>query len=67
LGFRKNEKSRIFEKFYRTTISSSITQGTGLGLVITKYLTEGQGGKIWFDSQENIGTTFYFTLPKPLN
>lgn len=67
IGIPENEKSRIFEKFYRTTISSSITQGTGLGLVITKYLTEGQGGKIWFDSQENIGTTFYFTLPKPLN
>ncbi len=67
IGIPENEKNRIFEKFYRTTISSSITQGTGLGLVITKYLIEGQGGKIWFESQENIGTTFYFTLPKSLN
>ncbi len=67
IGIPENEKNRIFEKFYRTTISSLITQGTGLGLVITKYLIEGQGGKIWFESQENFGTTFYFTLPKILN
>jgi signal transduction histidine kinase len=64
IGIPENEKHKIFEKFYRTTISSSISQGIGLGLVITKYLVEGQGGKIWFESQENVGTTFYFTLPK---
>ena len=64
IGIPENEKHKIFEKFYRTTISSSISQGVGLGLVITKYLVEGQGGKIWFESQENVGTTFYFTLPK---
>jgi signal transduction histidine kinase len=64
IGIPENEKHKIFEKFYRTTISSSISQGIGLGLVITKYLVEGQGGKIWFESEENVGTTFYFTLPK---
>jgi signal transduction histidine kinase len=64
IGIPENEKHKIFEKFYRTTISSSISQGIGLGLVITKYLVEGQSGKIWFESQENVGTTFYFTLPK---
>jgi signal transduction histidine kinase len=64
IGIPENEKHKIFEKFYRTTIASSISQGIGLGLVITKYLVEGQGGKIWFESQENVGTTFYFTLPK---
>lgn len=67
IGIPENEKHRIFEKFYRTTTSSLITQGTGLGLVITKYLVEGQKGKIWFESQENIGTTFYLTLPKKLD
>jgi signal transduction histidine kinase len=67
IGIPENEKHKIFEKFYRTTISSSISQGVGLGLVITKYLVEGQGGKIWFESQENVGTTFYFTLPKNIN
>jgi signal transduction histidine kinase len=66
IGIPENEKHKIFEKFYRTTISSSISQGVGLGLVITKYLVEGQGGKIWFESQENVGTTFYFTLPKKI-
>ncbi|MCI4433356.1 MAG: sensor histidine kinase, partial [Nitrosopumilus sp.] len=38
--------------------------GTGLGLVVCKGLIEGLGGKIWFDSQKGVGTTFYFSLPK---
>ena len=64
IGIPENEKNKIFEKFYRTSITKNITQGTGLGLVITKYLVEGQGGKIWFESKENVGDSFYFTLPK---
>jgi signal transduction histidine kinase len=39
------------------------TEGSGLGLFITKNIIEAHGGKIWFDSEEGRGTTFYFTLP----
>ena len=38
-------------------------QGAGLGLTITKAYIEMLGGKIWVESEEGIGSTFYFTLP----
>ncbi|MEK7080536.1 MAG: ATP-binding protein, partial [Patescibacteria group bacterium] len=37
--------------------------GLGLGLFIAKKIIEGHGGNIWFDSEENKGSAFYFTLP----
>jgi len=39
------------------------TEGSGLGIFITKNIIEAHGGKIWFESEENKGTTFFFTLP----
>jgi signal transduction histidine kinase len=38
-------------------------EGSGLGLFITKNIIEAHGGRIWFNSEENKGATFYFTLP----
>ena len=63
IGIPEKDKPHIFEKFYRTSISMSFAPGTGLGLVIVKYLVEILGGKIWFESELSKGTTFYFTLP----
>lgn len=63
-GIPANQQDKIFTKFFRADNAQSlVNDGTGLGLYICKALTEQAGGKIWFDSTENKGTTFYVTLP----
>jgi len=65
VGIKKEKQSNIFKKFFQGDTSQTRKHGgTGLGLVVCKGLIEGLGGKIWFDSQEGVGTTFYFSIPK---
>lgn len=64
VGIPKSQESRIFTKFFRAeNVMRMETEGSGLGLFITKNIVESHGGKIWFISEENKGTTFNFTLP----
>lgn len=64
LGIPKKQQSRMFEKFFRAdNVQTAETEGTGLGLYIAKAIIEGHGGKIWFESEENVGTTFFVELP----
>jgi PAS domain S-box-containing protein len=64
IGIPKNQTNMIFERFRQVenAIPDSI-KGTGLGLSIAKSYVEMLGGKIWFDSIEGKGTSFYFTIP----
>lgn len=63
-GFPPAKKELLFQSF--SQIDSSVTRrygGTGLGLVISKGIVERMGGRIWAESEEGIGSRFFFTLP----
>lgn len=64
VGIPADEQSKLFSRFYRGSNATKIQpDGTGLGLYIAKALVLAHKGKMWFESQEGKGTTFYFTLP----
>ena len=65
IGIKEADKARMFDRFFRA--SDRFVQkagGTGLGLNISKGLTELHGGKLNFDSEYGVGTTFTVSLPK---
>ena len=61
-GIPAEELERIFERFYKADRARS-GGGTGLGLSIARHLVEAHGGRIWAESTEGQGSTFYFTIP----
>jgi len=63
VGIAEEEVPRIFERFYRVD-KSRTGSGTGLGLSIAKHIVEAHGGKIWVESVDGQGSTFYFTIPQ---
>lgn len=66
IGIPTHQQGMIFEKFRQVDEGNTRKYGgLGLGLTIAKALTELLGGKIWFESFPNSGSTFYISLPLP--
>lgn len=64
LGIPKKDLNRIFDRFYRVDKARAREQGgTGLGLAISRDVLKAHGGTIWAESRENVGSTFYISLP----
>ncbi len=63
IGIDKQYEDKVFRIFQRLH-SAEEYSGTGIGLPIVKKIIESNGGKIWFESELGMGTTFFFTLPK---
>jgi len=64
IGIPLNKRELIFTKFFRADNAAKVDNtGSGLGLYIIKGILDYHRGKIWFESKENEGSTFYFSLP----
>lgn len=68
INIKKDDQAKIFNKFYRAPNAIQKENiGSGLGLFTSKVITEKHGGKIWFESGDESGTTFFVSLPLILN
>jgi two-component system sensor histidine kinase KdpD len=63
-GIPAEERSNIFEKFYRIRRTGQSVQGSGLGLAISKGLVEAHGGRIWVEDALGGGARFVVSLPR---
>ena len=62
-GIEENERTRVFDKFFRGRRHRFETKGTGMGLAIAKGIVEAHGERIWVESEPGQGSVFYFSLP----
>lgn len=62
-GIPASEQGKIFGKLYRASNVRNTQPGNGFGLYVAKGAVEAQGGRIWFESMEGKGTTFFLELP----
>jgi PAS domain S-box-containing protein len=67
LGIPKAEKSAVFHRFYRagSALDHKI-EGIGLGLYVAQQIVEAHNGKMWLESVEGKGSTFYFSIPNKI-
>lgn len=65
IGIPREHQAKVFEPFFRSANAARArTSGAGLGQHISKEIIERHGGKMWFDSHEGQGSTFFFSLPQ---
>jgi len=65
VGIPASELSHLFEEFYQ--VDRSVRRrysGAGLGLAICKHFVEAHDGRVWAESEEGVGSTFFFALPQ---
>jgi len=68
IGIPLNRQNAIFDRFVQADIADSRAfQGAGLGLSISKAFVDMLGGKLWVESEEGVGSVFYFTIPYSTN
>lgn len=68
VGIPAEDVGKLFTKFFRAeNVMKSQTEGSGLGIYITKNVIQAHGGQIWVESELGRGTTFHFTLPTDPN
>jgi PAS domain S-box-containing protein len=63
IGIPEEYRKKIFHAFQH--VHSRRDRGEGMGLAIVRRIVERHGGRIWFESTHDVGTTFFFTLPPP--
>jgi signal transduction histidine kinase len=61
-GIAPEAQPRVFERFFRAAADRKIS-GTGLGLSIVQEVVERWGGRVWLESEEGAGSTFFLTIP----
>jgi len=67
IGIAKHQYEQIFEIFKCLNPRSAFEGGTGLGATIAQKIIEQHKGRIWLESEEGQGSTFYFSIDKALN
>lgn len=63
VGISEDMLPHIFERFYQQPSTVTKQTGSGLGLAIVKEIIQGHSGDLWVDSELNVGSTFYISLP----
>ena len=62
MGIARADQARVFERFYKTDRARA-SGGSGLGLAIAKHTVQAIGGRVWAESEEGKGSTFFIALP----